>query len=311
MFKKKKEPEQDRLGRRRQPSAEQRNATVFSYYANRSARPGTTGRIDPQAAPSAASLRMSRPRLLRRTPVIAGMGVLVVLVLWNSVLTGTARMVLDGPAAATGVPLRSQQEYADAANALLAESAFNKNKLTINTQKIADGMQARFPELRGAHVSVPFIGNHAVVHITPVTPQLLLNVGSALYVVDGNGRALVESNQVPGIEKLDLPVVLDQSGLAVAAGKQALSRSYVAFITEVIGQLEAKGLSITSVTLPAGTSEMDVKLAGAGYTGKFNLQGNGRVEAGAFLAGKDQLDREHKVPGSYIDVRVEDRAYYK
>ncbi len=309
MFKKKKEPEQDRLGRQRQPRAEQRNSAVFSYYANRSARSGTAGRTDPQAATRAAALRAPRPGLPRRAFVGAGISLMVVLGMVNLFLAGTARTVVDGPE--TAVPLRNQTAYADAANRLLSGSTLNRTKVTINTQKIADGLRSQFLELAGAYVSVPLIGGRPVVHVRPATPRLLLNVGQTLYVVDDSGRALMEANQVPGIEKLDLPVVVDQSGLAVNAGKQALSSSYVAFITEVAGQLQAKGLSIASIVLPAGMSEMDVKLTGAGYTGKFNLQGNGRVEAGAFLAVKEQLEREHKTPSSYIDVRVEDRAYYK
>jgi hypothetical protein len=195
--------------------------------------------------------------------------------------------------------------------ALTAASPMNKFKLTVDTHKIEDGMRAQFPELVDVHVSIPFIGASPTIHVTPGMPQLLLNAGSALYAIDTSGKALVAANRVPHIEKLDLPVVIDQSGLAVSAGKSALSSSNVAFITEVIGQLKAKGLTITNATLPAGTSEMDVRIGGVGYFVKFNLQGNGRVQAGAFLAVKDQLARDHKTPATYVDVRVEERAYYK
>jgi hypothetical protein len=50
---------------------------------------------------------------------------------------------------------------------------------------------------------------------------------------------------------------------------------------------------------------------GVGYFVKFNLHGNAREEAGAFLAVKEYLESSHKTPGEYVDVRVENRAYYK
>jgi hypothetical protein len=314
--KKKKQPEQDRLGRQRQPRTEQqqRNAAVFSYHASRAMRPGATGRVDPQAPPSAASLRGKKLSLFRRVPVIIGICIVGVLAVLNMYVDTAPRIVVDTPSAVSesaAVPLRGQAAYQQAANTLLARSLLNKSKLTIHTSKIANDLQAQFPELTRVDISVPFIGTHPTLHLTPAAPRLLLNAGSVLYILDDAGRALLPANQMPNIEKLDLPVILDESGLVVTLGRPALSSGNVAFITEVIGQLKAKGLSTTSIVLPAGTSEMDIRLSGVGYFVKFSLQGDGRVQAGAYLAVKEQLARENKVPGSYVDVRVEDRAYYK
>jgi hypothetical protein len=50
---------------------------------------------------------------------------------------------------------------------------------------------------------------------------------------------------------------------------------------------------------------------GAGYFVKFNLHGDAREEAGSYLAVKDYLASNQKTPGEYVDVRVENRAYYK
>ena len=83
------------------------------------------------------------------------------------------------------------------------------------------------------------------------------------------------------------------------------------FITEVVGQLSAKSLKVVSMVLPGGASELDIRVEGAPYTVKFNLRGDARAEAGAFLAVKQHLERENKTPGSYIDVRVPNKAYYR
>jgi hypothetical protein len=311
MFHKKQKPDtdRDRLGRQRQPRTVDRTGTssVFSYHASRSARSSSTGRIDPQAAP-ATTARNKRTGWLRRPAVLVGIGVSLVIVAINTGLTGVPQVRVDD----TGtVPLRQPTAYVAAANSLLGTSVSDKNKLTINTARVSDRMRSQFPELERVTVTVPFVGSAPVVYVVPRKPVLLLNSRSELFVLDMAGRALIRANEVPNIEKLDLPVVLDGSGLAVSAGKPALPASNVSFITEVIDQLKAKGVTVTDINLPAGTSEMDIHISGAGYMVKFNLQGNGRVEAGAFLAVKAQLEREKKVPAEYIDVRVEDRAYYK
>jgi hypothetical protein len=85
----------------------------------------------------------------------------------------------------------------------------------------------------------------------------------------------------------------------------------VAFIQEVAGQLKAKNMAIDSLTLPALADELDVRVKGLPYFIKFNIQANPRQSAGAFLAAKQHLDSQHVTPSQYVDVRVEEKAYYK
>jgi hypothetical protein len=71
-------------------------------------------------------------------------------------------------------------------------------------------------------------------------------------------------------------------------------------------------MSVGSMILPAGTSELDVHLAGQPYFVKFNLNNNDpRQQAGTFLAAIANLQKNHITPAQYIDVRVDGRAYYQ
>ncbi len=284
-------------------------SSVFSYHANRAAaRPGAAGRQE--QTPPAAARRKKHFTVLSRGPFIALMVVAIALVGLNLFLSG-APQVTPVSTARSAIFLRSQQTYEDAARQVLGKSFLNSNKLTINTDRVAQDLRTQFPELTHVTVSVPFVGNAVNVAIEPATPQLLLSSGGDLFVVDDSGRALISAKQVPHIEKLGLPVITDQSGLPVVLGKPALPSTSVSFITEVVGQLKAKKLDIGSLTLPVGTSELDVRLSGAPYVVKFNLRGDARGEAGTYLAVKQQLERDHKTPATYIDVRVEERAYYQ
>lgn len=209
--------------------------------------------------------------------------------------------------------LRGRDVYQEAAQDILNDSLANTTKLTINTDKIAQAMEARFPELGQVSVVLPVLGRQPTVHIQTVRPALMLASSrtGGVFLLDDSGRAVMDAAKVTDAVKRDLPVVQDQSGLPVAVGKSALPRDNVSFITEVIGQLKAKNIRVSSLVLPAGVSELDVRVEGLSYMVKFNLRGDARAEAGAFLAVKQHLERENKTPASYVDVRVDNKAYYQ
>lgn len=308
-------------GRQRpQERSERKGSAVFSYHTatRNSARPeaGNTGRdvIAQQRSQTAAELRASGQHSpwLRRISVMTGVALLAALFINSLFLDTKPRLQVQKTGnSASSAQLRDQGMYVDAAARLLASSPVNRIKPAVNGQKIASELAKQFPELAKVTLLMPFFGHQPVLSVEPAAPALIMSSESQPYVIDTAGRAILTPTQAPGAAKLGLPVVTDQSGLPLSAGKTVLPSTTVGFITEVAGQLKAAKIAISSLTLPKGTSELDVRLDGKPYFIKFNLMGNARVEAGAFLAVKQKLEGEQKTPGSYIDVRVEGRAYYK
>jgi hypothetical protein len=249
-------------------------------------------------------------KVVRRGPVAGILAALLIVFCLNLFVSNNPRIVpvMNGESA---VFLQDQKIYETAARAVFGKSFLYKNKATINIDRIESDIRAQFPELIDVRVSLPLAGSRPTVHIQPASPRLLLSAGNDLYILDEAGRALISAKQVPRVEKMGLSVVNDQSGLSIMLGKQALPSNHVAFITEVIAQLQAKHIDVTSVTLPAAASELDVKVSGAPYTIKFNLMSKAREQVGTYLAVRGQLEREKKIPALYIDVRVEERAYYQ
>jgi hypothetical protein len=290
------------------------NRSVFSYHASRAVRPGGIRgeRLDdPQANAAAQRVKHALLRkVVRRGPVAGILAALLIVFCLNLFVSNNPRIVpvMNGESA---VFLQDQKIYETAARAVFGKSFLYKNKATINIDRIESDIRAQFPELIDVRVSLPLAGSRPTVHIQPASPRLLLSAGNDLYILDEAGRALISAKQVPRVEKMGLSVVNDQSGLSIMLGKQALPSNHVAFITEVIAQLQAKHIDVTSVTLPAAASELDVKVSGAPYTIKFNLMSKAREQVGTYLAVRGQLEREKKIPALYIDVRVEERAYYQ
>jgi hypothetical protein len=312
MFKKKKPL------RSRQPNfSNQGPSQVFSYHASRSVGASNTAPRKAQGplwsnGNKSASTRPKPPRkLIQRVPVLLG-GLAVFIFIINGLVLSRTPTIIALSTGKNEVFLRNSTAYQRAAETLLAASPLNVTKLTINTRQIEKELERQFPELEQVSVVLPVMGRTPTVYIQPSQPALLLKaLDGGVYVLNGSGRALMNASQAARIEKLGLPVVEDQTGIPITLGKGVLPSGNIAFIREVVGQLKAKNLEVSSLVLPKGASQMEVRVNGGAYTVKFSLRGDARAEVGSYLAVKAYLEREHKVPSSYIDVRVANRAYYR
>lgn len=288
----------------------QKSGPVFSYHANRSVRETSQARDASLAQPDAVATRGRRTfSWLNRLPRMAALLLFIVVAAFCLQVSHDARVV---PISTTKgeVFLRDAGVYTAAAQEAFT-SVSNSNKITVNAERIAADMQRQFPELKAVSVSLPFIGNKPTVYIQPAVPKLILVTKDGMFVLDADGRALITGNQVLKLEELEIPVVTDESDVSIQVGSIALPRATVAFISEVVEQMRTKGVSASSLKLPIGTNELHVSLQGVGYYVKFNVHSSAREEAGVFLAVRDRLLAEKKTPREYIDVRVENKAYYR
>ena len=310
MFKKNKSAPAER----QRPAVNSRTQnSVFSYYAANKvgqnvSQPGSKRNAKDNEA-LAIKTRQAEPGALKRK-IAWGMLVVVVLAaLLNSWLASAAQ--IDIVQSRGSELMHPQQTYAQAAQSFLAESIGNHTKLTLNGPKIAQKMASTFPEIDSVQVKTPLIGQKPIIVLSPSVPALqLITKDGRSYVLDANGRAIMQVIQTTASIRA-LPVVQDQTVLSIKLGAIALPGPSVDFITEVVNQLKAKKLAASNLVLPAGSNSLEAKVGNEPYIVKFNLMGSARVESGAYLAVKQQLDSENKKPSSYVDVRVESRVYYK
>ncbi len=226
-------------------------------------------------------------------------------------LSSSAKVVQLGNAQDT--PLHSRATYEAAASRLLAKSVWNRNKITVDTGGVGRQLLQQFPELSDVSVTLPLVAHRPLVYIQPAQAALILVGTGGAFIVSNTGKALVGGDSLAALPQTKLPVVTDQSGLKLQINRQALPAPAVGFIQEVIAQLAAKHFQVAGLTLPAATSELDVRLAGQPYLVKFNLHNSdsARQQAGTFLATIAQLQKQNQVPAQYVDVRVSGRAYYQ
>jgi hypothetical protein len=194
----------------------------------------------------------------------------------------------------------------------LRGSLWNHDKLTINTGEISRQLLKQFPQLASVGVTIPLVAHRPIIYIQSDQAVIFLTNSSGAFAIDSSGKVVLVTNTPYILGLPGLPVVSDQSGLNLQLSHQVLPATSVNFIETVVGQLAAKHFTISSMTLPAAASELDVQISGQPYIAKFNLENNDpRQQAGTLLATIAQLQKQNITPSKYIDVRVDGRAYYQ
>ena len=293
-FRRKQKPNQ-KSGRRQVVAGGRSSA--FSYHANRTEQEYNLGRSQPRDQDTRRKERLVRYWRQRLGMLLAGI-VLIICVLDVLHLSATPNIIPLATSSNNSF-LQPTAVYQQAAAKLFASSVFNDNKVTINSQAIQSKLKQQFPEFSDVSVTLPLMGHRPIVYIAPTSPGLLLKTASGDFVLDTNGKALLASSQVDNLTKLQLPTVVDQSGLRVAVGSTALPGTSVKFIQTVVGELQAKSVKFSSLTLPNTAYELDVTPSGAGYYVKFNLhQDSALQQIGTYLAVSQRLAAQSIKPAS-------------
>ncbi len=305
--KSKSEPDQ----RRRPGDLSTNKARAFSYYQNR----GDSGRQnrDVDAALGVGSRRVSKRKVLLNLPYYVALAVIIGSVLFTLSLSSQVNVVVvNDENRATDAVLRSHPEYETAISNLVGQSIFNFTKVTIGTEEIEQGILDEFSEVTHAAVAVPIVGRKPVVYIRIAEPRFLLESQNENYVIDEQGRAVISlADMNDKSEALELPKVIDQSNLQVEIGQQIVPKEQITFMAEVVNQLSAAEYAIDRLLLPPLANELHVEFKELDYFAKFTFVNDPKLQVGTFIATKKQLERTNQTPNSYIDVRVEERSYYR
>jgi hypothetical protein len=180
----------------------------------------------------------------------------------------------------------------------------------INTDKVADEIESKFPELNGVSLIIPLWGHTPTLEIRPSESILLLSNPHGQFVISQQGNAVLKlTSNLSG--QFSLPVVSDDTGFNVIIGKQALSTTSITFIKTIIDQFQAKGTAIQAMTLSTTPYELDVQVRGEPYYIKFNLLADPLYSAGTYFSTIKLFTASNPGPTQYIDIRIPGRAYYK
>lgn len=189
------------------------------------------------------------------------------------------------------------------------QSFFNRNKITINKNAIEKNMRKKFPEITKMNLSTSLFSQIPQAKIIIDGPRVVLNSGLDSYVINAQGVAVAKASSLPLASKL--PVLIDQTNFQIEIGKQVLATHEVDFIGSILSQCSRSQVPVVSLTLPSLAQELDLKTADKNYYVKFYLGGDPIIQIGQFLAARHDFDTKNQQPGTYLDVRVPGKVYYK
>lgn len=279
---------------------------AFSYYSSR--MPESTARRleERQNAPSSEQGGKPRRRLSALIPFWL-LSLLALVCLVKLLALGTdPKVVVLGKTTVSSAYLQPASTYEAAAQHLLRSSITNRTKITADLNGTAAALKQQFPELQAASVTLPLIGNRPIVYVQVAQPSVILQSTHGNYALNKSGLVLARAVTMPA----GIPVVVDQSGATPTPGRQYLPGSTIGFVQSLAYQLSAAHLPVSAYVLPAGSPyELDVRLEGKPYVVRCNLAGEAMVQSGAAIATIAKLGAT--MPGSYLDVRVPGRVYYK
>ena len=204
------------------------------------------------------------------------------------------------------------EEYKKGIQELLGKSVLNRSKLLIDTKRLEQEIREAYPELGDVSVTIPLATRRLVVDAAPARPSILLVGSGETLVVDDMGRAILTAREAPSSMKDNVPVLEDQSGIDLKLGSYVLPASAVKFVEKVHQQLTEAGLRPESYVLPAIPHELHVSLKGEKYYIKFDITGEGDLQAGSFRALHKYISNQSSAkPKQYVDVRISGRVFYK
>lgn len=305
---KRKKPESS--GRTRKDSVG-KTAPVFSYYSSRLHETENINRSTPQKVAPRVRSRTGQGRWVRYAPAIFSLVVVGVAFLYSTTLNTNSRLELDGHGTSISGLTRSLQEYEYAISVLMDTSLLNQSKLTINTDKLAEDIEGQFPELHDVTVTVPLIGRKLLIQANVSKPIVILSGAGGSFGLNTRGIPIVKASDLPSSVRDALPVVIDSADNEIRLGKQVLTSEFTMFIYNLARQADADGINVESYTLPTDSNEVHIKPKGEGYHIKFYAESDVRTQVGTYLALKKHVEAEGKSVAEYIDVRVEERAYYR
>lgn len=206
--------------------------------------------------------------------------------------------------------LRRDDSYLEVFRSELSSSLLNRSKFTIRSASVIGNILQAHPEIASAEIRYGVADDTPILHMVLREPHIVIVEEDRSLLLDRHGRAFAELPDKV-VTSNNLAIIEDIAPMEISLGEQLLPIETVEFIDQLRHQLRSNDLDIATKTLPAIANELHVRLQGDDYIGKFDITGDARFQAGAFIATREQLIDDAVTPMEYIDARVIGRVYYR
>jgi len=211
---------------------------------------------------------------------------------------------------------RPLSDYNDGINQLMNESVLYKSKFTLSSTTLESKIKELFPEVVDATVVVPLTGRKLQVGLRLGNPLIRLRLKTDKQgIVGENGKLLILTGTNTILESFStLPSLVVEPNVDFEQGSQVLTSAETSLVSLLLAEFDGSEpyrYAISSITFQVEKREMQVNFEGKSFFAKLTPERGVRGQVGALLATLKNLQEQGALPGSYIDVRVEDRVFVK
>lgn len=210
--------------------------------------------------------------------------------------------------------LRTELEYKSTVEEVLKHKLIRSNKLTIDKNTVESEISKKLPEITSAQFSFSILGRRPIAKLIMREASAIVVSSDGSYALDAKGFVFFKlgSNSASTPASVSkLPVLVDTSGADIKLGTTFLPSSDIKFAAELQKQAVLASIVIDKMVLPASARQISTHFAGDSFDVKFYSGGDPAVQFGAYRATQKNLSEQGRLPKEYIDVRAEDRVFYK
>ena len=199
----------------------------------------------------------------------------------------------------------SSKKYVAALNEYYSAHPAERFRFFLNNNDLKQFFLQKAPEVKNIRIEGDFLVRSAV-KLTFRQPVAQWSSGGKVYFVD-DGGVTFEQNY------FDTPAVAvrDESGLPTRGGQEVINRQFLSFLGQAVSAFAQYKIKVSEATLPASTvRQVWFKVEGRATQVRMTVDRSAQSQVKQAIITLEYLGKTGSAP-EYIDVRVDQRSFYK
>lgn len=277
----------------------EKDVNTQSYRRNRTLNSRET------ASPMETSERLETHRLIKRrrkiTRSLLGVacGMVGVLVLLFQL---TIYLSLQTPDARSA---ENAEKYRAVLNEYYTARPAERFRFFLNSNDLKNFFLEKAPEVKTVRIEGNFLAK-STVKLTFRQPVAQWSSAEKVYFVDDSGVTFEQNYFTsPSV------AVKDESGIPTESGQEVINRQFLSFLGQAVHAFSQNDITVSGVILPAHTvRQVWFQLEGYPYIVRMTVDRGAMAQVKQAVVTIHQMSNRGERP-SYIDVRVDQRSFYK
>ena len=289
----------------RREIAARRQAKIYEYLPTRSYRRNRTLNSRQAISPLEASERLEAHELVKKRRSVArrlfmtAVGLAIIVFLLFQLTIDISIQTPDMKSS------NSSKKYVAALNGYYSAHPAERFRFFLNNNDLKQFFLQKAPEVKNIRIEGDFLARSAV-KLTFRQPVAQWSSGGKVYFVD-DGGVTFEQNY------FDAPAVAvrDESGLPTRGGQEVINRQFLSFLGQAVSAFAQYKIKVSEATLPASTvRQVWFKVEGRATQVRMTVDRSAQSQVKQAIIALEYLGKTGSVP-EYIDVRVDQRSFYK